>query len=114
MMDFSWATQTIPILVILLVVVILFVVDLFSDDPNQTDGTQLYWNFKTRLFNQIHFDLADISGVTVEVKLEDKGSSLSRAFKYNKFRSSGPAIKFDSLSQSAIRCNLYILTAIFD
>ena len=62
-------------------------------------------------FNQIHFDLADIAGVTVEVKLEDRGSSLSRAFKYNKFRSSGPAIKFDSLSQSAIRCNLYILTA---
>ena len=48
-------------------------------------------------------DLADMAGVTVEVKLQDRESSLSRAFKYNKFGSSGPAIKFDPLTQFAIR-----------
>ena len=59
-------------------------------------------------FNQIHFNLDNIPGLTVEVKLQDRGTSLSRAFKYNKFRSSGPPIKFDSLSQSAIRFSLFI------
>ena len=49
--------QTIPTLVSLLVVVTLFVVVQFSDDPNPTDGTRLYWNFKTLLLNQIPSDL---------------------------------------------------------
>ena len=53
--------------------------------------------------NQIHFNLDPVPGLAVEVKLQDRWSSLSRAFKYNKFGSSGPAIKFDPLTQSAIR-----------
>ena len=54
-------------------------------------------------FNQIQFDFENIPGFAVEIKLQDRQSSLSRAFKYNKFSSSGPAIKFDTLSLPAVR-----------
>ena len=54
-------------------------------------------------FNQIQFDFEDVPLLTVEVKLQDRASSLSRAFKYNKFSTSGPAVKFQSLTNPKIR-----------
>ena len=52
---------------------------------------------------QIQFHFKSSSKYQIEVQIEDRLNSLSRAFKYNKFGRSGPRMELDNLNKSSYR-----------
>ena len=49
---------------------------------------------------QIKFDFKNLSEFQVEIQLEDRQQSLSRAFKYNKFKNSGSRMNLKNLTKN--------------
>ena len=61
------------------------------------------WIEDLRGIKQIQFNFQTLSGYQIEVKIEDIKYTLSRAFRNNKFASTGSRLLLESLKKKTIR-----------